>query len=117
MNPARTKALANGAKRPLTTSKLNPYAMRRIGGGIEETRISPRLSALNKQRAEGKIWLLGNRDVSALAEAKANYVPGSRAEGRQAAADMLRRYRKTGYLSASLSRLVDLHARFAGQSK
>lgn len=87
------KALANGAKRPLTTAKTNPFVMRRTDYG--ETRISPRTKLVGR----------------VAAESKANYVPGAKAEGRQAAAAMLREHRKTKMLSRADARALVEFAR------
>jgi hypothetical protein len=110
MNP-KSKALLNSQFRPLKTSKLNPYVMRPTPYG--ETRISPRLSAI--RAAAPGADLRGMASPANLAEAKAHYTSGlpggpkygRQIEARQAAADMVRRYRKTGNLSA-VARLVDL---------
>ena len=114
MNPLSAKALVNGSGRPLTTSKLNPYVMKKLPD-TGEIRVAPRIAALKKVIRRGATF---TRTAHAnWQEAKANYVPGTHAEGRQhtaearqAAADMVRRYRKTGYLSA-IARLTNLNAR------
>ena len=114
MTPS-AKALANGAKRPLKTSALNPYAMRPSYGG--EVRISPRIAALDKAKFAGRPGAsMSPSAIHAIAERKANYVTGTKAEARQSAAEMVRRYRKTGNLSA-IQRLTQLNAdltEFAG---
>lgn len=107
MTPS-AKALANGAKRPLKTSALNPYAMRPSYGG--EVRISPRIAALDKAKFAGRPGAsMSPSAIHAIAERKANYVTGTKAEARQSAAEMVRRYRKTGNLSA-IQRLTQLNA-------
>lgn len=95
MNP-QAKALANGAKRPAKTSKLNPIAIRSTPYG--EFRISPRIAHL---KANG----VPAAKASERAEAMADYVskdsfgmPG-KADARQAAASMARQARKTKLLS------------------
>ncbi len=110
MNPNSAKALVNGAKRPLKTSKLNPYVMRPARDGVHEVRISPRIDALNAQWQAGRLRVPapGVRGLHTVAEDKANYVPGTRADARAAAADMLRRYRKTNVLSANMNLVTRL---------
>src|SRR4051812_26318901 len=111
MNP-RSQALANSAFRPAKTSKLNPYRMTKTGWG--ETKVAPKISAL---RAMGdKIQYPGHASikpsraaVGGVSESKAYYAAG-RVDARNTAADMVRRYRKTGKLSA-IERLTELSAR------
>jgi len=111
------KALANGAKRPAKTSKLNPIVISSAPGG-EEFRISPRLSHL---KANG----VTAAKAAGRAEAMAGYVsknsfgmPG-KAEARLNAANMARYARTHKMLSrADASAIVEFAetegARLAG---
>jgi len=100
------KALANGAKRPAKTSKLNPIVISSAPGG-EEFRISPRLSHL---KANG----VTAAKAAGRAEAMAGYVsknsfgmPG-KAEARLNAANMARYARTHKMLSrADASAIVE----------
>lgn len=110
MNPnpnPMAKAHMNGTKRPFKTSPLNPYVMRRRPE-YGEVRISPRIAAL---KATG----MSHAQAIQAAESKANYQPGyargwDTRDSRSTVAHMLRRYRKTGELSA-VARLTELNAR------
>lgn len=106
---SQAKASQNSFKRPLKTSKLNPYAMRQTG--YDETRISPKIAALKGQFGKtGSGYGQGGMSLPEIAEAKANYIPRSagKAGTREAAAEMLKRYRKTKMLSrADASAIVE----------
>lgn len=96
----QAKASQNSFKRPLKTSKLNPYAMRQTG--YDETRISPKIAALKGQFGKtGSGYGQGGMSLPEIAEAKANYIPRSagKAGTRGAAAEMLKGFRKTKLLS------------------
>ena len=94
----KQKAYQNSLKRPIKTSKLNPYAMRKSYG--DEIRVSPRLDVLAKQaRASGVAAKAPQHSLRTLAEDKAYYT-SDRQDARATAASMLRGYRKTKLLSA-----------------
>lgn len=108
MNPNVAKALANSAKRPLKTSKLNPYTMKKTVEG--DIRVSPRLDAIKRnavrQGAEADHPIMGRVLRSNIAENKALYATDKQ-EARASTAAMVKRFRKTGNLSADLKTIVE----------
>jgi hypothetical protein len=87
MNPDKAKALQNSLKRPVRTSRLNPYVMNKTPHG--EIRVAPRQYPDTLPRV-----------TKAMSEAKAYYATG-KDDARSTAAGMLRNFRKTKSLSRS----------------
>ena len=104
MNPDKAKALQNSLKRPVKTSKLNPYAMR--WGQEGEVRVAPRIAALSKAGVKAP-WLAAERKA---------YYAGDKQDARATAASMLRNFRKTKMLSrADTKAIVEFAAMDLGQ--
>lgn len=110
MSP-RQQSLLNGSRRPIKTSPANPYVARSTQ--YDEVRVSPKIALLKARGAS-------HGAAQGMAESKANYMPkaAGKAEIRAGIADMVRRHRATGELSAKAERrLVQLNARLSRVAK
>lgn len=110
MSP-RQQSLLNGSRRPIKTSPANPYVARSTQ--YDEVRVSPKIALLKARGASHGV-------AQGMAESKANYMPkaAGKAEIRAGIADMVRRHRATGELSAKAERrLVQLNARLSRVAK